>query len=141
MPKRTYSGAFPSKYLTAADIEGKNFPATIERIEYEKMRDGGEKPVAYLEGMNKAVVLNKTKAKFLTELTKSESFDDWIGVKVQIRNGVTNFAGDEVATIKFDRTPVAKKKQVKDMLDGDDLPDNLKGDVTDGGEDDEDELS
>jgi len=111
MPKRTYSGAFPSKYLTAADIEGKNFPATIERIEYEKMRDGGEKPVAYLEGMNKAVVLNKTKAKFLTELTKSESFDDWIGVKVQIRNGVTNFAGDELPPSSSIERPSRRKNK------------------------------
>jgi hypothetical protein len=138
MPKRTLDDAFPSKYLTAADVEGKTFSATIERVEYEKMRDSTEKPVAYFEGLKKAVVLNKTKAKFLAELTKSKKFDDWIGVKIQIREGTANYAGDDVPSIRFERTAAKKKADVKKALNGDDLPDSMKaGDD----EDDEDDLS
>ena len=82
MPKRTMADAFPSKYLTALDVEGKDIEAVIESVDYEKMRDGAEKPVATFEGLSKSIVLNKTKAKVLFDITGSMDFDDWVGTKV-----------------------------------------------------------
>jgi hypothetical protein len=121
MSNRTFTDAWPSKYLTAADVTGKSFNATIKNIEFEKMKDGIEKPVAYFEKSKKGVVLNKSKGKFLSSLAKSQKFDDWIGLEIQIREGVTTFAGDEVACIKFERTAAAKTAQVEDELN-DQLP-------------------
>jgi len=122
MTKRTLSDAFPSKYLNAADLENKQFTATIDHIDYEKMRDGAEKPVVYFAKITRGVVLNKTKAKFLSELSKSLSFDDWVGLDVHVSAGVTNFGGEETACIKFARSAKAKQAQIKDELD-DEIPD------------------
>ena len=116
MSNRTFADAWPSRYLTAADVQDKSFNATIKTIEFEKMKDGTEKPVAYFERMKKGVVLNKSKGKFLSGLAKSQKFDDWIGLEIKIREGLTTFAGDEVACIKFERTAATKKAQVEDEL-------------------------
>lgn len=121
MPKRTMSDAFPSKYLTAIDIEGKDIEATIESVDYEKMRDGAEKPVAAFEGLSKPIVLNKTKAKVLFDITGSMDFDDWIGTKVRLSAGTVSFNGETVGTINFSRTKAAKKVQVEETLN-DDIP-------------------
>ena len=134
--KRTLDAAFPSRYLTSSDVEGKRFDATLKRVDFEKMADGQEKPVAYFEGMKKGVVLNKTKAKFLASLTKSKKFDDWTGQTVSIAGSVTQLRGEEVACISFSRTEKEKAKRVREELD-DDLPDALKGD---GEEDEEEDL-
>lgn len=117
MPKRTMSDAFPSKYLTAADVQGKDIEAVIDSVDYAKMRDGAEKPVVEFEGLSKGVVLNKTKAKFLSDLTGSPNFDDWVGAKVLLSAGTVNFAGETVDCINFGRTKAAKKVQVEQTLD------------------------
>jgi hypothetical protein len=135
MSPRTFDQAWPSRYLTAADLSGRSFTATIRSIEFEKMQDGSEKPVAYFNKVKKGVVLNKTKGKFLAGLAKSMKFDDWLGLEVQVREGITSFKGDEVACIKFERSEKQKAKEVKDALDGDGLPDMTGG----SDEDDEDE--
>ena len=122
MTDRTFDDAWPSRYLTAADVQGKSFTAPIARIEFEKMQDGSEKPVCYFRKVRKGVVLNKTKGKFLAGLAKSKKFSDWIGLEVHVRDGVTAFKGDEVACIKFERTPAAKAQEVQTLLD-DEMPD------------------
>jgi hypothetical protein len=121
MPKRTMNDAFPSKYLTAADVHGKSMEVVIESVDYAKMRDGAEKPIAMFEGLSKGVVLNKTKAKFLSDLTGSPNFDDWVGAQVTLSAGTVNFAGETVDCINFARTKAAKKVQVEETLN-DEIP-------------------
>jgi hypothetical protein len=132
MTQRTLDGAFPSRYLTSADVEGKRFEGTISRVEYEKMADGQEKPVAFFKGMKKGCVLNKTKARFLATLTKSKKFDDWAGTTVQICG---QLRGEDVPCIKFEHTAARKAAEIKEELK-DDLPDSLKGAAEDEDEDD-----
>jgi len=141
MTKRNLDAAFPSRYLRSPDVEGRRFTATVKSVEYEKMADGKEKPVAYFKGMKKGVVLNKTKASFLAQLAKSRSFDDWIGTSIDICGGTTQLRGDTVSCIVFEKTKSQKAQEVKDALD-DDLPDNLKGstDDEDDNEDDDEDL-
>jgi hypothetical protein len=139
MTKRTLDAAFPSRYLTSGDVEGKSFTATIKSVDYEKMADGQEKPVAFFEGLKKGVVLNKTKARFIALLARSKRFDDWAGIAIQICGGRTTLRGEEVPCIKFEHTAKQKTAEVRKALDGDDLPDNLKGEA-DGEDEDEDDL-
>lgn len=55
---------FPSKYLKAADLKGREVTVTIARIDMETIGQGGEKPkpVLYFVGKEKGVVMNKTNA-------------------------------------------------------------------------------
>ena len=135
MTQRSLDGAFPSRYLTSGDVEGKRFTATIKSVEFCKMSDGQEKPVAFFEKMKKGVVLNKTKGKLIAELAKSKKFDDWVGVSVDIYGSTTDLRGEEVPCIKFARTDKQKAQQVKDAIGGDGLPDDLAGDDDDSDDD------
>ena len=60
------SQAFPSEYLKAADLKGRNVRVVIERVE---MRDIGDdhKPVVFFQGHDKGCVLNKTNSNNIAE--------------------------------------------------------------------------
>ena len=110
---RTLEGAFPSRYLTSAEVVGKIFTATVASVEF--------------------CVLNKSKASLLTKLAKSNRFDDWVGLSIQISGGMTSLRGEAVPCIVFQPTAQQKAQEVKAELN-DDLPDfmNGVGDDSDG---------
>ena len=53
--------AFPSKYLKASDLQGRNVTVKMGRVEQEKIGTD-EKLILYFQGKEKGVVLNKTNA-------------------------------------------------------------------------------
>jgi hypothetical protein len=53
--------AFPSNYLKAADLKGRNALVTIDRTEFEKIGED-RKLILYFVGQDKGMVLNKTNA-------------------------------------------------------------------------------
>jgi len=60
-------------YLSAAELEGRDVPVQLERIDFETMqhREGQgteQKPVAYFLGKTKGLVLNKTNLRALEEM-------------------------------------------------------------------------
>lgn len=100
------SEMFPSKYQRASELTG--FVGTIERIEMETMNDGARKAVAYFKGKKPGFVLNKTRARVLTAMSRSGESQDWIGMEVEVYPGTTDLKGEQVATIKFKRPEGAK---------------------------------
>ena len=48
------SGAFPSPYLKAADLQGRRVPVKILRVEMQDFGDEA-KPVVYFEGKSKGL--------------------------------------------------------------------------------------
>jgi len=93
--------AFPSNYLKASDL-GESAPVvTIDRIEVEPIgRDKEIKPVLYFKGKEKGLVLNKTNAKKIAELTGSKDTDDWNGCQIRIYATETEFGGETVECIR-----------------------------------------
>jgi hypothetical protein len=71
------SDAFPSKYLKASEIKGKDVPVILDRIEHEEMADGEMKYVLYFIGRTKGLVLNKTNWDTIEEAYGDS--DDWPG--------------------------------------------------------------
>lgn len=93
--------AFPSHYLKASDLGDKSPIVTIDRVEVEPIgRDKEIKPVLYFQGKDKGVVLNKTNAKKIAELTGSKDTEDWAGCQIRIYASQTEFAGDMVECIR-----------------------------------------
>jgi hypothetical protein len=77
--------AFPSNYLKASDLGDAQPVVTIDRVEVEAVgRDKEMKPVVYFRGKEKGIVLNKTNAKKIADLTGSKDTEDWSGCKVRI---------------------------------------------------------
>jgi hypothetical protein len=106
------SSAFPSKYLRAADLDGRQVTVEIAHVELEEVGTGEEpKPVLYFQGKAKGVVLNKTNANVIATLYGDDT-DDWTGQSVTLFSAHVDFQGRSVEAIRVKippRKPPAKK--------------------------------
>lgn len=94
--------AFPSKYLKAADAD-EDLILTIKAVKVETIGQGAkaeQKPVIYFIDAEKGMVLNKTNAKMIGKIAKSDDTDDWKGVKVRIIATEVEFQGDLVMALR-----------------------------------------
>lgn len=99
------SQAFPSEYLRAADLQGRNIRVTISHVE---MRDVGDdnKPVLFFQGKEKGVVMNKTNSNNIAAAYGDDT-DGWGGKEVVLYEAMVDFQGRSVAAIRI-RPPMAK---------------------------------
>lgn len=81
------SQVFPSKYVAAADLNGKTVALTIKTVTMEEMTTHDskkvQKPVVWFEKATKGFVLNLTNAKIIAALYGDET-DDWTGKRIAI---------------------------------------------------------
>ncbi len=108
MPK--LSDLYPSKWLTAAELEEDGIIVTIRDIQVEKMADGIEKPVLYFDEISKGLVLNKTNAKAIEKLYGDDT-DNWEDERVSIYPTFVDFKGEQVEAIRI--KPKKPKPSVK----------------------------
>lgn len=95
------SGAFPSNYLKASDLQGRRVPVTISHLRMEDIGDD-HKPVLYFHGKEKGLVLNKTNANMILEITGTEETDHWKGKSIELYPTKTDFQGRRVDAIRVD---------------------------------------
>jgi hypothetical protein len=97
-----YMTAFPSKFLSAAEVENP-YDATIEDVEFDDVGtdDKSEKKLVatFEENGHKPIVLNRTRCEALEELTKTPDYKKWAGTRVNISQGTTRYAGKKVPCI------------------------------------------
>lgn len=114
------SGAFPSTYLKAADLQGRRVTVTIDKVVMEDI--GGEhKPVLKFQGKDRGIVLNKTNANMIAEITGSTETDDWKGAKITLYPTKTDFQGSRVDCIRVDYPQGMPKPRAVEE-DGDEPP-------------------
>lgn len=81
------SQIFPSKYLTAADLNGKSFTLTIKSVTLEEMithdNKKANKPVCWFEKAQKGFVMNLTNARIVAGLYGDET-TDWTGRRITL---------------------------------------------------------
>jgi len=97
------SDAYPSKYLKATDLLGREHRVTITDVTFEDVGDS-KKLVAYFNGKQKGLVLNKTNARAIAKIFGDDS-RDWIDKEVIITETVVDFRGDAVPTIRVKFPP------------------------------------
>jgi hypothetical protein len=104
---------FPSKYLKAADLEGKTVVCKIEGIipELIKSNEGPDerKAVMYVQGSKKGLILNRTNAGVLGGLYGPET-DEWTGKRVTMFVCPVVFQGRTVDAIRLKAPPPAAAK-------------------------------
>lgn len=102
----TVSELFPSKYVRAADLGGRPRVVVVAAVFVEefRQRDGSRarRPVLRFRGATKAMILNKTQALALAEITGSEVIEEWVGHRVMLTPGV---ASNGQPTIVIQRAP------------------------------------
>lgn len=90
---------FSSKFLTAADLKGKEHKLTIDRLEATEFKDGTVKPAMYFRNREKAMILNKTNTMKLAG-QYGENMDDWLGKEVVVYPDTVDFQGKSVEAIR-----------------------------------------
>jgi len=100
--------AFPSTYLKASDLNGKDVKVTIKTYDMAeiKSRSGKteKKPELHFRGTEKTLLLNKTNANKIAAVLGSDDLDDWIGKTISLYPTVTEFGGEEVECIRIRAT-------------------------------------
>lgn len=95
---------FPSEYLCAADLQGKDFTLTITGVEQRQLRmdDGTQEPkwILAFESAEKTLVLNKTNAKSIASALKAKDSDEWIGQQITLFPTVCQSFGETVECIR-----------------------------------------
>lgn len=100
--------AFPSNYLKASDLKGAQPVVLIDRVEFEPVgRDKEMKPIVYFDGKEKGLVLNKTNAKTIINLTGSAETEDWNGFALRLYATHVEFAGESVEAIRIKAAPAS----------------------------------
>lgn len=102
------NSAFPSKWIRASDLQGRDITLTILRcLEEEVAGDGSTQPVIYFNGTKKGLALNKTNANIIAEAFGRET-DVWLGEKITLYPTKTDFKGDRVDCIRVREQPPAQ---------------------------------
>ena len=94
------SEMFPSKYLSAAELNGKPRVVVIDNVVIEELGQTKDKrPVLYLQGGVKPMVLNQTNMKMISSLHGDET-DDWHGRQIVLFEAMVDFRGETKAAIR-----------------------------------------
>lgn len=107
-PNMKISDAFPSKYLKADDLGGREARVIMDTVTYEKLGDD-DKPILYFKGKEKGVVLNKTNANTIS-IAYGDDTDDWAGEEIILFSVMVDFQGKVGPAIRC-RAPNAKDRR------------------------------
>lgn len=92
---------YPSKYLKASDLKGREATVTIDRVDMESLAQGEKpKPVVYFLDKVKGVVLNKTNAMNISGGYGAET-DAWVGQVVILFPVWVDFQGKSTEAIRI----------------------------------------
>src|SRR5262249_49105138 len=93
---------FPSKYLKASDLKGREPVVTIRAVNYEPVGQAKQmKPVVYFAKVEKGLVLNKTNATRITQIAGSGVIEEWIGVQIKLYATQVEFQGELTDAIRI----------------------------------------
>jgi len=103
------SSLYRSPYLNAADLGGRDVQSTIERVAIEAIgKTQEQKPILYLKGCARGLILNKTNA---VELARAfgQDTDAWSGQRVILRIEQVVYDNRIVPSIRVHEVPNATK--------------------------------
>jgi hypothetical protein len=110
---------YPSRWLKASDLQGRQVVCTIQRVVVEDLGDGS-KPVVYFTGKEKGRVLNRTNAD-TSAAALGDDTDKWPGGKVTLFSARVSFKGTMTDAIRLtaEPRPAAVTRQPGEDLDAD----------------------
>lgn len=90
--------AFPSNYVKASDLQGKEIELAISHVAIEEI--GSDRlPVLHFQGAEKGLVLNKTNATNIS-MVHGQDTDNWAGRRVTLFPATTDYQGRTVPCIR-----------------------------------------
>lgn len=104
------SGAFPSDYLKAADLDGKPGLFTMSHVEMKDI-GGDHKPCLYFKEVERGLILNKTNANNIAAAYGDDT-DAWRDQKIVLFEAMVDFQGKTVPAIRV-RMPKPQAQTVR----------------------------
>jgi hypothetical protein len=99
------SEEFPSKFLKAADLQGREVKVIMQNVEREKLGDD-TKPVLYFKGKDRGVVLNKVNSNTIVDAYGDDTAD-WFDQPLILFSAMVEYAGKLGPAIRV-RVPTAR---------------------------------
>jgi hypothetical protein len=100
---------YPSKFLRASDLKGKEITVTIDRVEAEEFEQDGvkrPKPVVHFRNSGiKPLVCNKTNSSRLATALGDKDTDAWAGKQVRLYPDMEEFKGQVHEVVRVRRAP------------------------------------
>ncbi len=97
------SEAFPSNFLKADDLGGKNVTVEIDEVTFEEIgqgRDKEQKIIIAFKGKEKKLIVNKTNANTIAKLIGSDDTDDWPGHRITLTSREVDYQGTPMLAIR-----------------------------------------
>jgi hypothetical protein len=99
-----YEAMFPSRFLKAADLQGKDQTVKIGGIKLEKMPDGKVKGIITFEGTDKEWLLNRSNAEALKLMWGVET-NDWLHKRLTLCVRQVDAFGESVPAVRVKGSP------------------------------------
>jgi hypothetical protein len=100
---------YPSKFLRASDLKGKEITVTIDRVAAEEFEQDGvkrAKPVVHFRDKSiKPLVCNKTNSSRLATALGDKDTDTWAGKQVRLYPDMEEFRGHVHEVVRVRRAP------------------------------------
>jgi hypothetical protein len=107
-----FNEMYPSRFFKAEDLAQ---PLLVKIKEVKMEVVGGEndekteKPILYFVNQDKAVILNKTNATIIINITGSDDSDEWTGAHIELYKDTVMFHGTPTPCVRC-REPKQQKK-------------------------------
>jgi hypothetical protein len=86
------SDVFPSKYISSADVDGREIELVIQSVQMEDVSDGEQKAIVYFNKGAKGAVLNMTNWTTIEDAYGLDT-DTWVGQPVTLTVERTTYKG------------------------------------------------
>lgn len=116
--------AFPSKYLKAADLQGRHVRLQIAKVQVEDIGDDAAKPIVYFQGKTKGLVLNRTNAQTIADAYGDDT-DRWNGAEVELFSTKVLFQSRMVDAIRINIPPQQRAPAPAPTEDRKDFDDDI----------------
>lgn len=114
---------FPSEYIGAVDLRGRDVVVTIAKVELADLRMVGgksqRKPIVYFTGAQKKLVMNKTNAGTIASLYGGK-VEAWVGKKITLYPTRTRCGANTVDCIRVREQVPGTPQQAP--MEGDGFP-------------------
>jgi hypothetical protein len=111
---------YPSKFLRASDLKGKEITVTIDRVEAEEFEQDGvkrPKPVVHFRNSGiKPLVCNKTNSSRLATALGDKDTDAWAGKQVRLYPDMEEFRGQVHEVVRVRRAPAPIGEDLNDEV-------------------------
>ena len=98
-----YSDYFPSKFINADTLEGRDRTLTMKQIERFEF-DDGPKPKVEFEETESELILNRTNFKTIADLYGGDT-DTWAGKRITLFPTEVDFRGTQTMAVRVRMSP------------------------------------